>query len=254
MRIEEENIKREKRSKRKLFRRYLFERLFRFSGILSISFALIMLIALLYSIFSKGYSAFYTHYLRVEVNFSKEILFDGNIKSNYTIQEIRNASYNNIIYEAVKGSFKNQNSLDIDSTDFNSFISAIEAANLRNMLLNDPTILGKTIKMDLLVSSNIDMFLKSYLGSGSLLSEEDIREIEFLQSQKLIITKFNTFFFSNSDSRYPELAGIKGAFLGSFYTVMLTIIFSVIISVGAAVYLQEFAPKNRFMRDRKSVV
>lgn len=243
-----EIIKKAKKSKRKLFRRYIFEQLFKFSGVLSISFSLIMLIALLYSIFSKGYSAFYTNYLDVEVNFSKEALFDGEIKDKYTTAEINNASYDVVILNAIENELKNKIDLDLEYIDLISFISVSEVANLRSMILEDENLIGKKVKLALLLSSNIDMFLKKYIGSGSLLGDDEIKVIDFLNDSNLIKTKFNVLFFTNSDSRYPELAGIKGAFLGSLYTVALTIIFSVVISVGAAVYLQEFAPKNRFIR------
>lgn len=241
-------IKKAKKSKRKLFRRYLFEKMFKFSGVLSISFALIMLIALLYSIFSKGYSAFYTNYLAVEVNFSKDDLFEGKIKSKYTVSEINNASYDIVIINAIEKELKNKIDVDLKDIDLINFISVVETTNLRNLILKDENLIGQKVKLNLLLSSNIDMFLKNYIGSGSLLSDEEIDIIKFLDNSNLIKTKFNALFFTNSDSRYPELAGIKGAFLGSLYTVLLTIIFSVIISVGAAVYLQEFAPQNRFIR------
>jgi phosphate transport system permease protein len=67
-----------------------------------------------------------------------------------------------------------------------------------------------------------------------------------LQQQGLIQKRFNTIFFTHGASREPELAGIAGALMGSFYTLVLTLLFSFPIAVGAAVYLEEFAPKNRF--------
>jgi phosphate transport system permease protein len=57
--------------------------------------------------------------------------------------------------------------------------------------------------------------------------------------------RFNRLLFTNGTSREPELAGIAGALMGSFYTLLLTLLFSFPIAVGAAVYLEEFAPKNR---------
>lgn len=245
---EEIQIKKVKRAKRKLLRRYAFEKLYKFFGVLSISFAIIMLISLLYSIFSKGYTAFYTHYLTLDIDFSKEVLFDGKVKNKYTVKEINNASYDLVIINAIKSELNNNIPKDIEKFDLLNFISVSETIKLRNIILKNEKELGKNIKIDLLLSSNIDMFLKKYIGSGSLLNEEEVSIIKYLDDNGFIKTKFNSVFFTNSDSRYPELAGIKGAFIGSIYTVGLTIIFSVIISVGAAVYLQEFAPKNRFIK------
>ncbi|MFB0952856.1 MAG: phosphate ABC transporter permease PstA, partial [Rhodospirillales bacterium] len=60
-----------------------------------------------------------------------------------------------------------------------------------------------------------------------------------------ITTSFNTTFFTSADSREPELAGIWGAVSGSFFTMIVTLLLSFPIGVAAAVYLEEFAPKNR---------
>ena len=58
-------------------------------------------------------------------------------------------------------------------------------------------------------------------------------------------THFNTLFFTNGDSREPELAGIHGAIKGTLLTLMVTLLLSFPIGVAAAIYLEEFAPKNR---------
>ena len=60
-----------------------------------------------------------------------------------------------------------------------------------------------------------------------------------------IRTAFNTTLFTNSDSREPEQAGIRGAVMGSFWTLLVTLIVSLPVGVSAAIYLEEFAPQNR---------
>jgi phosphate transport system permease protein len=52
-------------------------------------------------------------------------------------------------------------------------------------------------------------------------------------------------FFTSGDSREPELAGIRGALMGSILTLLVTLILCLPIGVAAAIYLEEFAPKNR---------
>lgn len=56
---------------------------------------------------------------------------------------------------------------------------------------------------------------------------------------------FNTFLFTNGDSRDPELAGVGGSLLGSFFTIIVTLLLSFPIAILASIYLEEFAPKNR---------
>jgi phosphate transport system permease protein len=76
-------------------------------------------------------------------------------------------------------------------------------------------------------------------------SDQQIAWVLQLQHEGLISKRFNFPFFTGGTSREPELAGIGGAVMGSFYTLALTLLFSFPIAVGAALYLEEFAPKNR---------
>lgn len=77
------------------------------------------------------------------------------------------------------------------------------------------------------------------------LGDQQIAWVLKLEHQGLISKRFNMPFFTYGTSREPELAGIGGAVMGSFYTLVLTLLFSFPIAVGAALYLEEFAPKNR---------
>ncbi len=76
-------------------------------------------------------------------------------------------------------------------------------------------------------------------------SDQEVAWLETLRSQGAIEKGFAWRFFVNGDSREPELAGIRGALLGSALTLAVTLLFCLPIGVGAAVYLEEFAPKNR---------
>lgn len=67
-----------------------------------------------------------------------------------------------------------------------------------------------------------------------------------LEIQDRVRTHFNWYFFSQGDSRNPEVAGIAGAFMGSAFTIITALALSFPIGVGAAIYLEEFAPKNKF--------
>ncbi|MBB1126937.1 phosphate ABC transporter permease PstA [Thiospirillum jenense] len=78
------------------------------------------------------------------------------------------------------------------------------------------------------------------------LKDNQVAWIWQLKQQEMIAKYFNTLFFINSASREPEQAGIAGALMGSMYTLLLTMLFSFPIGVGAALYLEEFAPKNRW--------
>ncbi len=69
--------------------------------------------------------------------------------------------------------------------------------------------------------------------------------LEAFRAQGAIERNFNWAFFTSGDSREPELAGIRGALVGSALTLFVTLILCLPIGVAAAIYLEEFAPKNR---------
>ena len=61
-----------------------------------------------------------------------------------------------------------------------------------------------------------------------------------------ITTPFNWAFFTRGDSRSPEYAGVLGAMMGSALTLLVTLALSLPLAVAAAIYLEEFAPDNRW--------
>jgi len=77
-------------------------------------------------------------------------------------------------------------------------------------------------------------------------TDRQIAWIETLRDQGRIKETLNTRFFTAADSRAPELAGIRGALVGSLLTMLVTFSLAFPIGVLGAIYLEEFAPKNRF--------
>ena len=78
------------------------------------------------------------------------------------------------------------------------------------------------------------------------LSDQEVAWLERLQERGYVAEKFNWLFFTSGDSREAELAGILGALVGSAYTMLVTLVICLPLGVGAAIYLEEFAPKSRF--------
>ncbi len=77
-------------------------------------------------------------------------------------------------------------------------------------------------------------------------TDQEIAWLEDLRAQGAVDRSFNTMFFTSGDSREPELAGIRGALVGSILMLLVTLALCLPIGVAAAIYLEEFAPKNRF--------
>ncbi|MBG1233744.1 phosphate ABC transporter permease PstA [Aestuariivirga litoralis] len=77
-------------------------------------------------------------------------------------------------------------------------------------------------------------------------SNKEAAWLETLREQGKLKSAFNWPFFTNGDSRAPEQAGLRGAFMGSLFTIFITLLTSLPLGVAAALYLEEFAKKNRF--------
>ncbi len=106
----------------------------------------------------------------------------------------------------------------------------------------NPKLLGTTQTEWVLATSEVDQYLK---GRHSDLSAEARETVDQLAASDRAELAFNTGFFTHGDSKLPELAGIRGAFIGSVYIILLTLIFSFPIGIMTSIYLEEFAPDNR---------
>ena len=107
---------------------------------------------------------------------------------------------------------------------------------LRNALQANPKLLGQTTFVWLLVDDDLDTYLKSDKQFGRI-NDKQANWIVKLEQQKLFRQSFNFWCFQSGDSREPELAGILGAVMGSFYTIIVTLLLSFPIGVMTAVYL-----------------
>ena len=97
--------------------------------------------------------------------------------------------------------------------------------------------------VDQMLKGNIDINLTE---ENRKITDYQIEAIEKLKSNGNISKVFNKTFFTSSDSREPEVSGILGSMIGSFYCLLVALLISVPLGVSAAIYLQEFAKKNKF--------
>jgi phosphate transport system permease protein len=131
-----------------------------------------------------------------------------------------------------------------------SLVSQGADFQLRDRVLEDPSLIGQRVEIWVPTGSDVDAFMKGKVDrelpeSDRRIKDNQIVWIERLVSEDRIEKRFNTILFTAGDSRDPELAGIWGAVSGSFFTLIVTLSLSFPIGVAAAVYLEEFAPKNR---------
>lgn len=225
---------------RGLARRYRSERRFKLYGLAAIVTSLVFLALLFASIIGNGYSAFWQTIIRLDINFDPQIIKEDNLaRTDYS--RLIKSSLHNMFPDVTER--KNRKALE-------AMISSGAAFELRNLVMSNPKLIGKTESIWLTADDDVDMLVKGHIDRnapeiGRRISDLQLSWIDALFNQERIRTKFNTTFFTNGDSREPELAGIRGAMVGSFYTLIVTLLLSFPIGVASAVYLEEFAPRNR---------
>ena len=108
------------------------------------------------------------------------------------------------------------------------------------------SVIRTPVRMGDLAAGTWELLVNPTPENWRALSDLQIGWIEWLDAEGRIETEFNWRFFSSGNSREAELAGILGAVVGSFWTMLVTLVLACPIGVFAALYLEEFAPRNRF--------
>jgi phosphate transport system permease protein len=230
-----------------LRRRYAAERRFRLYGILAVLVAAGMLGALLVTIVGKGYSAFYRTDLRLEVTLDPAAIDPAGTRDPDSILQ---ADYTNLLRDSLHALFPDVTGRQ-DKRDLNSLVSPGADTVLRKMVQSDPSLIGQTVTVRVPMGDDFDMLAKGFISrdlpeSARRVSDRQIAWFDALGQQGRIKHGFNWSFFTAGDSREPELAGVAGAVTGTFLTMLVTLLLAFPLAVATAVYLEEFAPKNRW--------
>ncbi|MEM7210098.1 MAG: phosphate ABC transporter permease PstA [Pseudomonadota bacterium] len=233
-------------AKARLKKRYRAEKRFRFFGIAAICCGALALLTLLTTVFSSGTSAFFRTELSVDVEMSSESL---GIDLPLTEEALQSGKYKKALRTSFYAQFPGV-SQRRDKRALAKMLSAGAALQLQAWLSENPDKFGETASVWVLAASDIDQIHK---GNAPRDIEEKRRKVtdqqlawyDTLVEQGRVRTTFNWAFFSNGDSRSPELAGIGSAIMGSFYALLVCFLLSFPLGVAAAIYLEEFAPKNR---------
>ena len=230
----------------RLKKRYTAEKRFRLMGIGAIAIAIFFVFLLLLKVFSTGSTAFVKTTIQTEVDFNKELLELKDV-ANPNIEQIKSAEFFDVTYKAATGLFPYSNTEE--EKDVKQLLSGNYELEIKNYLINNPDALGKKVMIDLTASDDLDQLHK---GNFPRDIPEDRRRLNNFQlniydnllEQGKIKTAFSNYFLFSGDSRDPEIAGVAGAIIGSFFSIIICLIISFPIALMAAVYLEEFAPKN----------
>jgi phosphate transport system permease protein len=230
-----------------LAKRTAAEKRFKIYGQMAIVLGMLFLVLLFSSIISKGYTAFQISYIKLDVYLDPAELDPSGTKDPETLS---GANYGGLVKSTLRTMFPDVTDRS-DKRALYSIVSSGADYQLRDLVMGDPSLIGSTVSLWVPADDDIDTFLKGHIDrdaeeSDRRLNDNQIAWVDQLVKEQRTEKRFNTTFFTAGDSRDPELAGIWGAAVGSFFTLIVTLALSFPIAVAAAVYLEEFAPRNRF--------
>jgi phosphate transport system permease protein len=230
-----------------LAKRYRQEARFRRLGLTAIILGLVFVSMLFISIIGNGYSAFWQTFVQLEVH-----LDAGKIDPEGTrdADVIAGADYGGIIKQSLRAMFPEVTNRR-DKRKLYGIVSNGAAFDLKDFVIANPDKIGTTIQLWVPADDDIDMLIKGHFDRDKPESDRRIKDnqiawVDTLTEQSRIESRFNKTFFTAGDSRDPELAGIWGAVTGSFFTLIVTLMLAFPLGVATAVYLEEFAPQNKW--------
>jgi phosphate transport system permease protein len=232
--------------KASLPRRQAAERRFRWYGLSAIIIGLLFLGILFADIVSKGYSAFWQTKIALDVFIDPQVV---DPEGRRDAEQLERGDYAGLIRSSLSALFPEVKGR-VDKRLLNALVSSGAEFELRERVLSDPAVIGETVPLWVSASADVDMYVKGHVDSGAAAADQRLKAkqiawIEQLRNLKRVSQQFNSLFFSAGDSREPEQAGIWGAVTGSFFTLLVTLTLSLPIGIAAAIYLEEFAPRNR---------
>jgi len=227
---------------RKLNKRYRAEKRFKRLGLAAILSSLLFLALLFISIASQGYSAFVQTYILLDIHFSRDVFDVGNLAG---------ADYNGLVRKSLQSLFPEVRGRQ-EKRMLNGLISSGASFQLQKMVMSDTSIIGSTRSVWVPADDDVDMLMKGRIDRSAPEAERRLKDVQLgwidgLRGDHRLQKKFNMIFFTGGDSREPELAGILGATMGSMYTLIVTLLLSFPVGVASAIYLEEFAPKNKWI-------
>ena len=230
------------------------EKRFRAYGITAISVGVIFLATLLYSIVGNGAGAFTQTFIAVDIALPEETLDPEGNRDRSEMSRVSTFGYNPLIQQALAEKIASLNiETEVPEAAFGQLLSPGAAAQVRTTALNNPDLIGQTVRFDILASSRVDGYFKDRVSRVSLLRDSNLSPahldiVDELRDQGFAAKKFNLAFITGSDASEsrPESAGIGVSMIGSLAMMLVVLLLSLPIGVAASIYLEEFAPKNWF--------
>lgn len=222
-------------------RRHAANKRLQIYGLAAIGAAVAMLLVLFGSLFYSGASAFLQTHVTFEITLSDDAVDP---------QAPADANYRKIVGDAFADLFPGVEGRQ-ERRALQSILSSGAPYQVRDRVVDDPGLIGRTFEISVPAADPIDQLHKGAISrdieeSRRTVSDAEVAWYDQLVASDRVESKFNWALFFNADSRFPELAGLNGAIVGSFYALLVCFLISFPVGISAAIYLEEFAPKNRW--------
>lgn len=254
---------RSQRVRDSLRRRHATEAIFKGFGIGAIVVALGFVGLLFADVLSKGIPAFTQSNLHLTVTYDESVInldpapiraagqSDADFRAaNLAWQRsVAMLNWNAVVEASLRA--EAPEGFEIDSRQIQSIVETNARHQIRDRFVADPSLLGQTVEVDVLASANADNWVKGNIDRSLGDNQQQLSAparalIDIFEEDGIITSGFAWGLFTNVDSRAaPAAAGLAGAFMGSFYMMLVVIVLAVPIGVASAIYLEEFAPKSR---------
>lgn len=214
-------------------KRYAAERRFRLFGLLSVGLSVAFLAFLLFTMAAKGLGGFTQGQIRLDVDFPRsDVMLDpASIKGPQAAEIVAGAGLDGVLEQAAVAAY---------GEGAGELIGGASLRSLGDQLVADPSLLTRRAQLWVPLSSKGDVAAKR---DGD---PEIEKLVEAGRAKGAIRTRFNPGFLTASDATDSSVVGVWGALKGSFLTIMVTMLLAFPIGVLSALYLEEFAPRNRW--------
>ncbi|MBC7133336.1 MAG: phosphate ABC transporter permease PstA [Roseovarius sp.] len=209
-------------------------------GLAAISFAALMLFILIASLIVTGHKAFVQTHVTIEVHVDPEAI---------PVEGLPRGGFRDVLLASLQKQFPEVSGRS-ELRSLQNILSNGAQFQLRDMIEANPALIGRTVTLKVPVSDPFDQLAKGLVKRETpeaqrRVNDREIAWFDALDAAGMISKPINWGLITNADSRFPELAGLKGALVGSFWALLVCFLISFPLGIGAAIYLEEFAPKNR---------
>ncbi len=236
-----------------LTKRHQKEKRFKKIGLFAVFFGFMLVVILISDITTKALPAFHQHWVKLDIHYQNNWLdIDESSGQDHLAKLIKTANYRKVLKNSLYQMFSTTSDKKLNRKErrqlFKLFSTNAEFT-IKDTLIASSDHLNKQVNVWVRLDDDVDSYLKENFLTGEAglrISEQQAKWLARLASENRIERRFNVSFFTASDSREPELAGIKGALAGTLLTLFVTLLLSFPLGVAGALYLEEFAPKNRW--------